>query len=90
MGYFVISNIDLFLRCFIGVSTKHLQGYLDWFVYQKFLTYTIEVLKQPQTLMNYVISKNSFIKIADIYSKDFPIDIYDVYSDYNFLPSPEI
>ena len=84
------SNIDLFLGCFIGVSTKHLQGYLDWFVYQKFLTYTIEVLEQPQTLMNYALSKNLFIKVSDIYSKDFPIDIYDVYSDYNFTPSPEI
>lgn len=84
------SNLDLFLSCFVGVSTKHLQGYLDWFVYQKYLTYTIEILKQPQTLMNYAITKNTFIKISDIYSKSFPIDIYEVYSDYNFTPSPQI
>ena len=84
------SNIDLFLKCFVGISTKHLQGYLDWFVYQKYLTYTIEVLKQPQVLMNYVLSKNSFIKVTDIYSKEFPIDIYDIYADYNVNPSPEI
>lgn len=84
------SNIDLFLKCFVGVSTKHLQGYLDWFVYQKYLTYAIEFLNQPQNFMNYAISVNSSIKISDIYSKDFPIDIYEVYSEYNFNLSPEI
>ena len=84
------SNLDLFLKCFVGVSTKHLQGYLDWFVYQKYLTYTIDILKQPQVLMNYAISSNTSIKISDIYSKEFPIDVHDVYSDYNFNPSPQI
>ncbi len=36
------SNLDLFLGHFAGVSTKHLQGYLDLFVYQKYLTYCVE------------------------------------------------
>lgn len=84
------SNIELFLNNFLGVSTKHLQGYLDWFVYQKYLTYTVEILKQPQALMNYALCGNLFIKCSDIYSKDFPIDIYNIYSDYNFNPSPHI
>lgn len=84
------SNLDLFLKCFVGVSTKHLQGYLDWFVYQKYLTYAIEFLDQPQTLMNYSLSRSSCIRISDIYSKEFLVDIYDVYSDYNFSPSPQI
>ena len=26
----------------------------------------------------------------DIYSKEFPINVHDVYSDYNFNPSPQI
>lgn len=86
----VHSNLDLFLKCFVGVSTKHLQGYLDWFIYQKYLTYAIEVLNQPQVLMNYVLCSNSFIKVSNIYSKEFPVDIFDVYSDYNFNPSPQI
>lgn len=84
------SNLDLFLKCFVGVSTKHLQGYLDWFVYQKYLTYAVDILKQAQVLMNYALCNNSFIKISDIYSKKFPVDVYDVYSDYNFNPSPQI
>ena len=33
---------------------------------------------------------NSGIKVSDIYSKEFPINIYEVYADYNFTPSPEI
>ena len=84
------SNLDLFLKSFAGVSTKHLQQYLDWFVYQKYLTYSIEILEQPQVLMNYSLSRNSYIKISDIYSMDFPINIYDVYADYDFTPSPHI
>ena len=84
------SNLDLFLKRFVGVSTKHLQQYLDWFVYQKYLTYSIEILEPPQVLMNYALSRNSYIKISDIYSMSFPIDIYDVYSDFSFAPSPQI
>ena len=84
------SNLDLFLKGFAGVSTKHLQEYLDWFVYQKYLTYSIEILEQPQVLMNYALSRKSYIKISDIYSKEFPINIYDVYADYDFTPSPQI
>ncbi len=37
------SNVKSFLQSFIDVSTKHLQGYLDWFSYQKYLTYTVEL-----------------------------------------------
>ena len=84
------SNVENFLQSFIGVSTKHLQGYLDWFSYQKYLIYTVELLKQPQVMMNYVIGKMTSIHIADIYLKEFPIDIYDVYSEYHFTPSPDI
>lgn len=84
------SNLDLFLGSFVGVSTKHLQGYLDWFSYQKYLNYAIEVLQQPNIMMNYIISKNSYIKIKDIYKKEFPVDIYEIYAEYNFNPSTQI
>jgi len=84
------SNVENFLQSFVGVSTKHLQGYLDWFSYQKYLTYTVELLKQPQVMMNYVIGQIASINIADIYSKDFPVDICDAYSHYHFSPSPDI
>lgn len=84
------SNVENFLQSFIGVSTKHLQGYLDWFSYQKYLTYTVELLKQPQVMMNYVVGQMTSINIADIYSKEFPIDIYGAYSEYHFTPSPDI
>ena len=84
------SNLDLFLRSFTGVSTKHLQGYLDWFSYQKYLNYAVEVLQQSNVMMNYIVSQNSYIKIEDIYKKDFPVNIYEIYAEYNFRPSPVI
>ena len=84
------SNLDLFLGSFVGVSTKHLQGYLDWFLYQKYLNYAVEVLQQPNIMMNYIISQNSYIKIEDIYKKEFPVDIYQIYAEYNFNPSTQI
>ena len=78
------------MNCFIGVSIKYLQGYLDWFFYHKYLTYCVKILKQSQTIMNYSFSRDLYIKVLDIYSKEFPIDKYEVYADYNFTPLPEI
>lgn len=41
-------------------------------------------------MMNYVIGQMASINIADIYSKDFLIDIFVVYSKYHFTLSPVI
>ena len=45
------SELSTFLSGFKGVSTKHLQHYLDWFCFQKYINYTVEILKQPLAMM---------------------------------------
>lgn len=45
------SELSTFLSHFRGVSTKHLQHYLDWFHFQKLINYTTHVLKQPLVTM---------------------------------------
>ena len=80
------SELATFLSHFKGVSTKHLQHYLDWFCFQKLINYTVEILDQPLTMM-----KKSVINVCSTYSNNVydntsGIDFCNVYSDYNFSP----
>lgn len=79
------SELSIFLSNFKGVSTKHLQHYLDWFCFQKFINYTIEILKQPMAMMKTAVTKMCFINTSNIYSNCSNIDFNSVYSDYNYL-----
>ncbi len=80
------SESATFLSHFKGVSTKHLQHYLDWFCFQKLINYTVEILDQPLTMM-----KKSVINVCSTYSNNIydntsGIDFSNGYSDYNFSP----
>ena len=80
------SELDTFLSSFKGVSTKHLQHYLDWFSFQKFINYTTEVLKQPLTMMKRVTLYKCNIDTNNVYDNSSGINFNDVYSDYNYSP----
>lgn len=80
------SELETFLSCFKGVSTKHLQHYLDWFCFQKFINYTVKIVEQPLTTMKKLITKNSKINSNNVYNNTSGINFDDVYSDYNFTP----
>ena len=77
------SELSTFLSCFKGVSTKHLQHYLDWFNFQKIINYTVEILKQPMVMMKkttlYKCSTNS----NNVHKNSSGIDFNNVYSDYD-------
>lgn len=66
-----------------GVSIKHLQGYLDMFLFRKMLNYTVE--KQDKDIVTYNKSVTNQTKqyIKDIFEKALPIDLFAAYSDYN-------
>lgn len=81
------SNFFGFLSSFKGVSTKHLQGYIDWFVYKKYIDYTVEIIKHPEVLLNYSFSQKRSITINEIYNKELPFDVNEAYSDYLSTPS---
>jgi transposase-like protein len=80
------SELSTFLSCFKGVSTKHLQHYLDWFCFQKLINYTTEILKQPLTMMKKTTIKSCNINSNNIYANSSGINFKEVYSDYNFSP----
>lgn len=80
------SEWSTFLSDFRGVSTKHLQHYLDWFSFQKFINYTVEILKQPMAIMKKVTINNNSINSTNMYDNSSGIDFNLVYADYNFHP----
>lgn len=45
------SRLVTFLSAFRGVSTKHLQGYLDWYTFDKYLQYSFTEIQQNNTLL---------------------------------------
>lgn len=80
------SNFFNFFSRFRGVSTKHLQGYIDWFIYKKYIDYTVEIINHPTDLLYYSIKQKKSITIKDIYNTPFPFNINDAYADYNSAP----
>ncbi len=80
------SEWSTFLSNFRGVSTKHLQHYLDWFSFQKLISYTVEILKQPMAIMKNTAVRNSSINSNNVYDNLSGIDFDLVYAEYNFRP----
>lgn len=78
------SEWSTFLSHFKGVSTKHLQHYLDWFCFQKILNYTTQVLNQPLIMMKKSIANKCNITSNNIYDNTSGIDFSFVYGDYNY------
>jgi hypothetical protein len=80
----VHSQIRQFLSTFKGVSTKHLQGYLDFFRFYKDLRYTTEYKEIDNKTYCYSISEYIKTLIKDIYTKKIPFDLRKAYGDYRY------
>lgn len=80
------SELSTFLSSFKGVSTKHLQHYLDWFCFQKIINYTVEVLKQPIAMMKKAAINRCSINSNNIYCDTSGINFGEVYAEYNYSP----
>lgn len=80
------SNIYLplsFTR-FRGVSTKHLQGYLDRFLFQKALSYAKEVLDRPGAELSSLLRTRSVILCREILTKAMPISLHEAYAKWHY------
>lgn len=67
-----------------GVSTRHLQGYLDWLVYVKQLRYRVEgYLRKLHTYEEILLNKVS-LKKETICTKEFPINLKQAYGEYHY------
>ena len=78
------SEFSTFLSHFRGVSTKHLQHYLDWFSFQKLINYTVEIIKQPLEMMKKSIANNCNINSNNIFDNSSGIDFKSVYEEYHY------
>ena len=79
----VHSGLTTFLSPFRGVSTKHLQGYLDWYIFYKYLQYSFDDNKQEQIILNKLIIEHTEITSNNMYDNQSGINFKEVYSDYN-------
>ena len=70
------SELKTWFRRFRGVSTKHLEGYLLWFRFTKYLKYQLEFDKHANTTLKYAISNPVVIKSKDIHQRDWPVNIF--------------
>ncbi len=81
------SQLTNFLSDFHGVSTKHLQQYLDWFVFAKIQNYTIEYTDQKDDYQSKTMTENTGVKYCNVYDNYSGLNFEDIYSDYNYQPS---
>jgi len=67
-----------------GISTRHLQGYLDWIVFKKKLKYTLEMRKwKSETYMEVMLDQIPFV-CNEIIKLPMPISLWQAYGDYKY------
>ena len=76
------SQLETWISKFRGISTRHLQEYLDWFVYiftmkKRFLLNKIKTESYSKILID-----NNYIKSKDIFNIKMPIDLNIAYAEY--------
>ena len=76
------SQLETWLSKFKGVSIRHLQEYLDWFVFIYTMKRKFSLNKVKTESYNTVVLDNNYIKSNDILKIPLPIDINVAYSEY--------
>ena len=71
----LMSELDILLLKCKGISTRHLQEYLDLFRFRKILKYTIEYLKQNKEMYNYSLLQTTNIKNKSVCRRQMPVDV---------------
>lgn len=79
-------QLTIYLSNFRGVSTKHLQEYLDLFCFLKYLNWTVEYEQQLQEFKNKICVKNTEVNYNNVCNNYSILDFFKVYSDYNYHP----
>ena len=78
----VHSQLETWLCKFKGVSTRHLQEYLDWFIYifimkERFMLNKIKTISYSNLLID-----NNYINTKDILHIEMPINLNVAYAEY--------
>ena len=76
------SQLETWLKKFRGVSTRHLQEYLNWFVYIFTMKKRFMLNKIKTESYTNIIIDNNYIKANDIFHIKMPIDLNIAYAEY--------
>lgn len=76
------SQLETWLSKFRGVSIRHLQEYLDWFVFVFTMKRKFSLNKVKTESYNTIVLDNNYIKSNDIFKIPLPIDLNVAYSEY--------
>ena len=79
----LMSEFDILLLKSRGLSTRHLQDYLELFKFRKILRYTIDYLNQNKEMYGFSLLQHTKLRTRDVCTKDMPVDIGKKY-DKNF------
>ena len=80
------SGLTTSLAPFRGVSTKHLQGYLDWYIFNKYLNYSYEDTKHVGQILKTAVTNSTIINSLNMNGNFSGLDFNNIYSDYNYTP----
>ena len=76
------SQLETWLCKFRGVSTRHLQEYLDWFVYIFSMKKRFKINKIKTESYSNIIIDNNYIKSNKLFNTPMPIDLNVAYAEY--------
>ena len=72
------------IRASHGISTRHLQGYLDWLVYTKGLRYSTERKDQAVKVYEDLKSVYGYFRCKDVHSSEQPVSLREAYEEYHY------
>lgn len=67
-----------------GVSSRHMQGYMDWLIYRKQLKYRVEGRRQKVESYVNVMTETVRLITKELFRIPLPIDLYAAYGEYHF------
>lgn len=78
----VHSQLETWLCKFRGISTRHLQEYLDWFVYIFTMKKRFKINKIKTESYSNIIVDDNYIKSNELFNTPMPIDLNIAYAEY--------
>lgn len=78
----VHSQLETWLTKFRGVSTRHLQEYLNWFTYIFIMKKRFNLNKLKTESYSNIVIDNNYIKSNEIFSINMPINLNVAYAEY--------
>lgn len=78
----VHSQLNTWLTKFRGVSIRHFQEYLNWFVYIFTMKKRFVLNKIKTESYSKILTNNNYIKSKDIFNIKLPIDLKVAYAEY--------